>query len=272
MGRINGRVALVTGAAGEPGRAHALRMAEEGADLIAVDAPVSGTRRRPPDGLEQTAEMIRAVGRRVVVSVADVRNQDEVDQAVQRGVEALGRLDIVCTGAPLTAGAPSWKLPEDAWQTTLDTTLSGAWRVLKAAIPVLLEADRGGAIVMTGSFAGLKGVPSLSHVSAAHAGLLGLTRSLSVELGPYMIRVNCILAGGTTAEPILNHAVYTIYRPSGPAPTLEAIARVNHEQSPLRAALMNPRDVSNAVLWLVSDEARYVSGTSLTVDAGWANK
>jgi len=273
--RVSGKVAFVTGAGRGIGRAYATRLAEEGADVIAVDLP-AGTEiesaRYPMgggDGLETTREMVEALGRNVVVAHADVRDQATLDAAVALGINTFGHIDIVAANASiLVSGDPAWLLDESRWMDCIDIDLTGAWRTIRAVVPSMIEADRGGAIVFTSSAAGLIASPRVSAYSSAKHGVVGLMRALALELAGYFIRVNSIHPTAVNTEMITNRAALRRYRPDLENPSVEDAAEVLRLANALPVPWVEPIDVANALLWLVSDEARYVTGVALPVDAG----
>lgn len=276
MRRLEGKVAFITGAARGQGRSHAIRMAEEGADIIALDlcgqVPTVHYDLATEEDLHQTVRAVEALDRRIVAQVGDVRDPAALDTVIKDGVERLGRLDIVVPNHGITGAGAVAQLSEDEWRDMIDINLTGVWRTIKAALPSIIKGGRGGAIVMTSSLAGKRGVPNISHYVAAKAGILGLMRSLATELGPQRIRVNAVLPGNVRTPMVLNSVMYKLYRPDLKDPQLEDILDINRNMSPLGVDFLEPRDISNAILWLASDEARYVTGLGMSVDGGWANK
>ncbi|MEN0140561.1 MAG: mycofactocin-coupled SDR family oxidoreductase, partial [Rhodococcus sp. (in: high G+C Gram-positive bacteria)] len=194
MGRVAGKVAFITGAARGQGRSHALRLAEEGADIIAVDI-VEDVATVPYEGasaedLDETVALVEKTGRRIVAQKVDVRNQDALEDAVRSGVADLGRLDVVVANAGIF-GTPTkvWEMSEELWQTTIDVNLTGVFHTVKATVPHLLRQGDGGSIIVTSSAAGLKGVPHYGSYAASKHGVVGLARSLAMELAEHNIRV-----------------------------------------------------------------------------------
>jgi (+)-trans-carveol dehydrogenase len=272
VGRVQGTVALVTGAGRGQGRSHAVRLAEEGADIIAVDicADVEGIRysMATPEDLAQTAKLVEDCDRRVVTAVADVRDYGRLKAAVDRGVATLGRLDIVAANAGVTSYYPSWKLPEEGWDAVVDTNLKGVWHTCKAAIPHLIDGGRGGAIIITSSTAGLRGIANLAHYSAAKTGLVGLMRTMAGELAPHNIRVNTVHPTAVDTEMVHNKATYDLFIPEPADRNRDGVAGPMQALNMLPIPWVDPRDISNAVLFLASDEGRYITGARLPVDAG----
>lgn len=277
MGRVTGKVALVTGAARGQGRSHAVRLAEEGADIIAVDiarevetVPFPGA---TPDELAETVSLVEKLDRRIVSAQVDVRDGAALDAAVAHGVAELGRLDIVLANAGIF-GTPGnlWEMSDELWQTTIDVNLTGVFHTVRAAVPHLLAGRRGGSIVLTSSAAGLKGVPNYGNYAAAKHGVLGIARTLAMELAPHGIRVNSLHPGNVDTPMIINDTTFKVFKPDAEHPTKDDVAENFTATNLLPIPWVDPRDISNAVLWLVSDEARYVTGIALPVDAGMSAK
>ncbi|MGO9383846.1 MAG: mycofactocin-coupled SDR family oxidoreductase [Mycobacterium sp.] len=273
MGRMDGKVAFVTGAARGQGRSHAVRLAGEGADIIAIDicrkfeaSPADGA---TPEDLDVTAGMVKDAGGRVVTAEVDVRDFDALRAAVDSGVEQLGRLDVIVANAGIgTTAGKLHKAGEALWQEMIDVNLSGVWKTVKAGVPHILAGDRGGSIVLTSSVAGFKAYPHVGHYVAAKHGVIGLMRSFAVELGQHMIRVNAVLPTHVNSPLLMNEATYRAFRPDLENPGPDDLAPVCQSFHYLPIPWVTPEDISNAVLFLVSDEARYITGVALPVDAG----
>jgi SDR family mycofactocin-dependent oxidoreductase len=277
-GRMEGKVVLVTGAARGQGRAHAVRLAQEGADVIAVDScagidTVVG--KYPPatrEDLDQTVVEVEKLDRRVVARVADVRDQAALDAAVAEGVAELGGLDGVVANAGIASYGRAWELDEATWQDMLDVNLTGVWHTAKAAIPRLIDADRGGAMVFTSSIGGFKGIQQVGHYVSAKHGVVGLMRNLANELAPYRIRVNTVHPTNVDTHMIQNPGTWGMFAPGDPEPTQEKAIAGFTSLNALEIPWIESVDVANAVLFLLSDEARYITGATLPVDAGAAIK
>ncbi|WAC94594.1 mycofactocin-coupled SDR family oxidoreductase [Mycobacterium sp. Aquia_213] len=273
MGRMDGKVAFVTGAARGQGRSHAVRLAQEGADIIAVDI-CRDFENSPADGatsedLDVTAGMVKDAGGRVVTAEVDVRDFDALKAAVDSGVEQLGRLDVIVANAGIgTTAGKLHKTKEALWQEMIDVNLSGVWKSVKAGVPHVLAGDRGGAIILTSSVAGNKAYPHVGHYVAAKHGVIGLMRAFAVELGQQMIRVNAVLPTHVGSPLLLNDATYRAFRPELENPGPEDLKPVCQSFHYLPIPWVEPEDISNAVLFLASDEARYITGVALPVDAG----
>jgi (+)-trans-carveol dehydrogenase len=272
-GRVEGRVAFVTGAARGQGRSHAIRLAEEGADIIAVDiaaqiGSVPYAMATPAD-LAETVKEVEALDRRIVATQADVRDYGALKAALDDGVAQLGKLDIVSANAGIASYGPSEELTEDMWQDMLDVNLTGVWHAAKAAIPHLRAAG-GGSIVLTSSTAGLMPFPNLSHYTSAKHGVVGLMKTLALELAPDFIRVNTVNPTTVNTDMVHNKATYDLFAPDLPAEerTVENLKVRFQTLNALPIPWVEPRDISNAVLFLASDEARYITGVTLPVDAG----
>ena len=272
MGRMDGKVALITGAARGQGRAHAMRLAEEGADIIAVDichdvtsAPYAMA---TPDDLVQTAKLVEKLDRRVVTAEVDIRDLAGLTSAVSQGVRELGHLDVVIANAGIASFGLGWEMPEETWQEMLDINLSGTWRTCRATIPIMIEQGTGGSIILTSSVAGLAGHGMMTHYSAAKHGLVGLMQALVNEVSPHNIRVNCIHPTSVNTDMLHNPATYELFGVSNSDAIGEKFLTINALPVPWVESL----DLANAALFLASDEARYVTGVSLPVDAGFLSK
>ena len=272
MGRVEDKVALVTGAAHGQGRSHALRLAEEGADIIALDLCRPFDSVPYPMGtaaeLAETAALVEKLGRRVVTAEVDVRDYDPLAAAIQAGVDELGRLDIVSPSAGIINYAPVEQLSDAMWDEVVDVNLKGVWHTCKAAIPHLRAGGRGGAIILTSSVAGLQGWENQSHYVASKHGVVGLMRAMAKELAKDSIRVNTVHPTSVNTDMLLNDFTYKLFRPELDAPTLDDALPLFHTINALPTPWVEPQDISNAVLFLASDEARFITGATLTVDAG----
>jgi (+)-trans-carveol dehydrogenase len=273
-GRVEGKVAFITGAARGQGRSHAVRLAKEGADIIAIDVckPISRSSEIPPstpDDLAETADLVKAQNRRIVTAEVDVRDYDALAAAVDSGVEQLGRLDIIVANAGIGNGGNTLdKTSQDDWKDMIDVNLSGVWHTVKAGVPHLLSGGHGGSIVLTSSVGGLKAYPHTGHYIAAKHGVVGLMRTFAVELGQHSVRVNSVHPTNVNTPMFMNEGTLKLFRPDleNPGPEdMKVVAQLMHV---LPVGWVEPVDISNAVLFLASDEARYVTGLPLTVDAG----
>jgi SDR family mycofactocin-dependent oxidoreductase len=263
-GRVEGKVAFITGAARGQGRSHAVRLAEEGADIIAVDIcrdyDTVQYAMATPDDLAETVKLVEALDRRILASQADVRDFDALRKVVDDGVAQLGRLDVVSANAGVCT-VQSWdEVTPQIWQDTLDTDLTGVWNTMVAAAPHLIAAG-GGSIICTSSTAGIKGLPFLAPYVAAKHGVVGIAKTMANELARHNIRVNTVHPNGVDTPMTAGLG------------GLDGLINSDPNLGPMYmntmpVELLQPRDVSNAVLFLASDEARYVTGLEFTVDAG----
>jgi SDR family mycofactocin-dependent oxidoreductase len=281
MGLLDGKVAVITGAARGQGRAHAIRFAQEGADIIAMDVcrdvetvPYKGAR---PEELVETVAEVERLDRRIIATETDVRDGRAVSEAVDRGVAELGGLDVVVANAGITSFVPADEMSEESWATVIATNLTGVWHVCRAAMPHMIQAGRGGSMVLTSSSAAHIGLANLSHYSAAKGGVVGLMQSLAVELGPHMIRVNTIHPTTVKTPMALNQATYDLFLPgaglSADSPAdEEQVAEAFKGLNSMPIPWIEPDDIANAAIFLSSDMGRYISGTQLRVDAGSAVK
>lgn len=275
MGRVEGKVAFITGAARGQGRSHAVRLAEEGADIIAVDicGPI-GTVSYPMGTEAELAETIRlveALGRRIVARPADVRDLAALQAVVAEGTAQLGPIDIVVANAGIASysgGVPTWELPEAVWQETVDVNLTGVWKTVCATIPSILEAGRRGSVILTSSAAGLHGYANIAHYTAAKHGVVGLMRSLSIDLARHFIRCNSVHPTTVLTPMIDNPAVQLLMTGGREGATIEDAASVMKSNNAMPIPWVDAVDIANAVLYLASDESRYVTGIALPVDAG----
>lgn len=272
-GRVEGRVAFITGAARGQGRSHAIRLAEEGADIIAVDVckQLDGVRfpMSTPEDLEETVNRVQKLGRRIVAVQADVRDHDALKAAVDDGVAQLGRLDIVCANAGLGSdGARLDAMDEKTWRDMIDVNLTGVWLTTKVSTPHIVAGGRGGSVILTSSVGGLRGHANIGHYIAAKHGVVGLMRTLAWELGEHNIRVNSVHPTQVNTPMVMHDETYRMFRPDLENPTVDDFAAVSQGMHLLPTPWVEPVDISNAILYLASDEGRFVTGTTMTVDAG----
>lgn len=275
MGSLDGKVAFITGVARGQGRSHAVRLAADGAAIIGVDIcadiPSNGYPMATPDELNETVALVEAQGGKMIGSVADVRDFHALNVALDAGVQHFGRLDIVCANAGIASMAfRELTIEEDLeqWTDVVDVNLVGAFHTAKAAVPHLIAGARGGSIVFTSSTAGLRGFGGtqgggLGYAASKH-GIVGLMRTLSNALAPHSIRVNTVHPTAVNTMMAVNPAMVSFlenYPDGGP-----------HLQNPMPVELLEPADISAAIAYLVSDEAKYVTGVTFPVDAGFCNK
>jgi SDR family mycofactocin-dependent oxidoreductase len=263
-GRLAGKVALVTGAARGQGRAEAELLSAEGADVIGIDVcapmPTISYANASPEELDETAARVTANGRRFHGAQADIRDLGALEKAVQAGVTALGRLDIVVANAGISGWGRLWELTEEQWSVMIDTNLSGTWHTLRCTVPPLIDQGEGGSIIAISSVGGLKGLPGQAHYVAAKHGLVGLARAAAVELGPYRIRVNSLHPWGVDTAMVGGSEIEHLLREN---PHYAA-----SYGSVLPIPLAEPLDIAAAVLFLASDDSRCITGAQFTVDMG----
>ena len=275
-GRVEGKVAFITGAARGQGRSHAIRLAQEGADIIAVDLEDQvGSVPYPmstPDDMAQTVKEVESLDRRIVATQADVRDFGALKATVDDGVAELGRLDIVSANAGIFSTASAVDMAEQTWQDMIDINLTGVWHTCKAAIPAMIAGQRGGSIVITSSAAGLMGFGGAAHYVSAKHGLVGLMRTLALELAPHSIRVNSIHPTNVDTDMIQNDAMYKLFAPDLESPGKSDFEPISRTMMALPIPWVEAVDISNALLFLASDEARYITGVPLPVDAGTLTK
>ncbi|SEH45826.1 SDR family mycofactocin-dependent oxidoreductase [Mycolicibacterium rutilum] len=273
---LEGRVAFITGAARGQGRSHAIRLAEEGADIIAIDvcAPISETITYPLATSEELAETVRAVeatGRKVLAREVDVRDLAALQQVVADGVEQFGRLDIVVANAGVLSWGRIWEMSEEQWDTVIDVNLNGTWRTVRAAVPAMIEAGNGGSIIIVSSSAGLKATPGNAHYGASKHGVTALTNALAIEAGEFGIRVNSIHPYSIDTPMVEKEAMIQLF---GKHPNFI------HSFSPMPyhpvdsdgnkglQEFMTAEEVSDVVAWLAGDSSRTISGSQIAVDRG----
>ena len=229
-GRLEGKVAFITGIGRGQGRSHAVKLAAEGADIIGIDIchDVEGAlEMATADDLAETVKLVEAQDRRIIATQADVRDLDAVKAAVDAGVAELGRLDIVVANAGIASiGGTVQDMSVDNWHNTIDINLTGPWNTARAAIPHLIAGGRGGAIVLTSSVGGAKAMPGMSHYISAKHGVIGLMRTLAVELGPHSIRVNSVLPTNVNTPMFMNEGTFKMFRPDLENPGPEDVAPI----------------------------------------------
>jgi (+)-trans-carveol dehydrogenase len=273
-GRVEGKVAFITGAARGQGRAHAVRLAQEGADIIAVDIckkidTVDLIAASTPEDLAETADLVKGHNRRIFTAEVDVRDYDALKKAVDTGVEQLGKLDIIVANAGIGNGGQTLdKTSERDWTAMIDINLGGVWKTVKAGVPHILSGGNGGSIILTSSVGGLKAYPHTGHYVAAKHGVVGLMRTFAVELGAQNIRVNSVHPTNVNTPLFMNDGTMRLFRPDLENPGPDDMKVVGQLMHTLPIGWVEPEDIANAVLFLASDEARYVTGVTLPIDGG----
>lgn len=275
--RLEGKTAFITGIARGQGRAHAIRLAEQGANIVGLDicAPIDTIpiTMATEEDLKETVRLVESTGRSIVARVADTRDQGAVDAVVAEGLAEFDHIDVVVANAGTGSIGQVWELSEAEWQTIIDVNLTGTFHTVKSVIPHMIDAGRGGSIIITASVAALRALPGMGHYAASKHGVVGLSKNLAVELGPFSIRSN-VICPGNTRTPLAEQAVETMMKPilatdddpDWKAKIDPAFAALN----PLGVAFVDAEDQADAVLWLASNESRYVTGQTLTIDAGWS--
>jgi SDR family mycofactocin-dependent oxidoreductase len=274
MSRLDGQVAFITGAARGQGRSHAVRLASDGADIIAVDlcANIASNKYElaTPADLDETVRLVKSLDRRIVADRADVRDRAHLASVLDSAVAELGRLDIVVANAGIAPMSfdDEGREGDVAFRDVIDVNLVGVWNTCRVSIPHLIAGRRGGAMVLTSSTAGIKGYSGSSSgavgYTAAKHGIVGIMRTLANDLAPHNIRVNTIHPTGVNTMMAVN-PVMQQWIADDPS-------RGEHMNNPLPVDVLEPEDISNAVAFLVSDEAKYITGVTLPVDAGFCNR
>ncbi|MBN9739231.1 MULTISPECIES: mycofactocin-coupled SDR family oxidoreductase [unclassified Pseudonocardia] len=275
MGRLDGKVAFVTGAARGQGRSHAIELAREGADVIAVDVAHDlpelglGYPMGSAEELAETAAEVEKLDRRIVTAEVDVRDGAALKVALDNGVAELGRLDIVAANAGIAANAvPAHEITEDAWEQMLGINLTGVWKTCKAAVPHIVAGGRGGSMILTSSMAGLRGYQGIAAYSSAKHGVVGLMRVFAAELGQHSIRVNSVHPTQVDTPMVMNESTFKIFRPDLENPTREDFEPASASMHALPVPWADPLDISRALVFLASDDARLITGVPLPIDAG----
>lgn len=278
MGRLESKVAFVTGIARGQGRSHAVHLAREGADVIGLDLLAPMASMSYPLGTEEelaeTVRLVEETGRRILARRADVRDRDAVRGVLKEGLDAFGRLDVVVANAAVSPpGAKIWEISDERWRDVIDTNLTGVFHTLAEAVPHLLARRDGGSIIVVSSGAGLRGVPNLGDYVATKMGVIGLAQSLANEVAHRGIRVNAVCPG-TVNTPMVtaNVGQFRMFRPDLPEPTLADCQEVFTSIMPMRQPWIEPADVSRLVVFLASDDSRYLTGAVLPIDQGSANR
>jgi SDR family mycofactocin-dependent oxidoreductase len=275
MNRVQDKVALITGAARGQGRSHAKRLAEEGADIVAVDICKDidglGYPMGSPQELEETVRLVEDEDRRILAREADVRDAAALERIVEEAYAEFGHIDVVCANAGIIDAVPrTWEITEEMWDTQVDVMMKGVWNTVKAVVPRMIEAGSGGSIIITSSLLGLKGAAHTAAYSAAKHGNVGMAQSLAHEVAEYGIRVNTIHPTSVDTDIIQkNEPMQRLFRADlGRLPTREEFGEACATMNILPIPWVEARDISNAVLFLASDESRYITGLRMSVDAG----
>jgi SDR family mycofactocin-dependent oxidoreductase len=271
--RLDGKVAFITGAGRGQGRSHAVTLAEAGADIIAVDIGDGVVETllydlSTEDDLDQTVAEVEALDRRAVKAIADVRDLGQLEAALDAGLQELGHIDIVSANAGIGHWGLAHELSTQAWKDMIDINLTGVWHTVKATVPSMIERGEGGSLVLTSSTAGLIGYLHTAHYTAAKHGVVGLMKVLAQELGEHRIRVNAVCPTTVATPLVLNDATFQLFAPDVENPGPDDVAEAFTALNVLPIPWIEPTDVSQVVLFLASDAARYVTGIAFPVDAG----
>lgn len=277
MGKLTGKVAFITGTARGQGRAHAVKLASEGADIIAVDrcanVDTAGYDMATEADLAETVRLVEEQGRSIAASVADTRDLDALQKAVDAGVERFGRLDIVIANAGIAASPTmSWDLSAEAFREMIDINVTGVWLTTKVGIPHILAGNRGGSVVLVSSMAGMRGIPGIVHYSSAKHAVRGMAASIANEVGWAGIRVNSIHPGNVRTTMIDNEPMIRGFRPDLQNPVLEDTAPVMAKLNLLPEPWVEVEAIADAVLYLVSDTGRAITGIAMPIDLGAVDK
>ena len=274
MGLVDGKVALVTGAGRGQGRSHALKLASEGADVIAVDIGGGQVETIPYElaseaDLDATVKEIEGIGRRAVKAVADVRSLSDLQAAVDAGLSELGKIDIVCANAGIGSWGVAWEMTEQQWKDMIDINLTGVFNTTRAALPSMVARGEGGSVVLTSSTAGLRAYANTAHYTAAKHGVIGLMKVLAQEAGAHRIRVNAVCPTTVRTPLVINDATFELFAPHLENPSEDDVREPFEGLNILPGtAWIEPEDVSDAVLFLCSDAAKFITGVALPIDAG----
>jgi SDR family mycofactocin-dependent oxidoreductase len=272
MGKLEGQVAFITGAARGQGRSHAQRLAQEGCSIIGIDicqnistVPYPGA---TPDDLRETQRLVEEADQNFLGAEVDVRDLSALQAVVAEGVARFGRLDIVIANAGISTMAPTVEMSEEVWTTMIDINLTGVWKTLRASVPSIVSGGQGGSVVIVSSLGAFLAWENVAHYVAAKEGLIGLMRTLAKEMAPQRVRVNTVHPCSVATEMVLNDATYRLFRPDIEDPTREDFEEAARTLNALPISMIEPIDVSNAIMYLVSDDGRYVTGACHMVAAG----
>lgn len=273
MGSFENRVVVISGAARGQGRSHAVRFAQEGARLVIFDIckqmPRQPYELATEEDLQETVRLVKEAGGEVVSGIADVRDFSEVTRVTQAGIDAFGAPDVVIANAGIVSDVASmWEMDPQDFRDVIDVNLSGAWYTIRAALPSMVEARKGGSVIATISAAALKQVPNLGNYVAAKTGLVGLMRAAALELAPLGIRANCVAPINCNTKLFVNDYMKRLFVPDMENPSDEVFLERAASMIPMGVPMVEPSDITEAVVWLASDAARYVTGVLLPVDGG----
>jgi (+)-trans-carveol dehydrogenase len=273
MSRLADKVALISGVARGQGRSHALRLASEGVSIVGFDGlstyETVPYKQATEEDLDETIRLVEDVGGRIVAGRADVRNREEIQKIVAEGIAEFDHIDVVVANAGIGINSrPFWEVSQQEWDDVIGVCLTGVWHTVSAAVPSMIEAGNGGSVIITSSAAAIKAASQLSPYIAAKTGVIGMMRSMANDLAPFKIRINCVAPTAVPTDFVLNDRLYQIFCPDKENPTLEDAKVILRKFHPLGEPWIETQDISAAVAYLASDEARYVSGIVLPVDLG----
>jgi SDR family mycofactocin-dependent oxidoreductase len=279
MGRVDGKVALVTGAARGQGRAYSLRLAEEGAAIVAFDLceSVPGVlyEGATEEDLAETVALVESIGGEIIARKGDVRSPGDVEAVVAEGLDRFGYIDVLVSNAGVSFLARSWEISEDDWATQIEVNLTGSWRVAKAVLPSMIEAGRGGSIIFITSGTAHRASGNMAHYASTKSGLEGLCREMALEVAPYRIRVNTLQPTAVRTPMMDNQGLWELFTPGQDDRSLEerrqGMLDLMSQFNILEVPWVQPEDLANGVLFLASDESSMVTGSPLRVDAGYAS-
>ncbi|MDI3340450.1 MAG: mycofactocin-coupled SDR family oxidoreductase [Sphaerobacter sp.] len=271
MGKLDGKVAVITGGARGQGRSHALTLAREGADIVICDIAAQIDTVPYPMAteaqLQETVRLVEDLDRRCVAVRADVRDLGQMEAVAERAMSEFGRIDILLANAGIFSFGAVVEMSAQTWQDMIDTNLTGVFNAMRAVLPHMIQ-QRSGRIVATSSMAGRAGFPNIGHYVAAKWGVIGLVKSVALEVAPYGITVNAVCPTSVNTDMIQNEPAYKLFLPDVEHPTREDAARAFATLNAIPVPWVEPQDISNAILFLVSDEARYITGEAMPVAAG----
>ncbi|MGD9618544.1 MAG: mycofactocin-coupled SDR family oxidoreductase [Mycolicibacterium sp.] len=267
-GRLEGRVVFITGAARGQGRAHAVRMAREGADVIAVDIaaplpPCVPYDPATPQDLAETVRLVEQHGRRILASVVDTRDSEGLNAAVEDGVAEFGRLDVIVANAGVSAPQAWDDIRPDDFRDVMDINVTGTWNTVMAGAQKIIDGGRGGSIILISSAAGIKLQPFMIHYTASKHAVTGMARAFAAELGKHSIRVNSVHPGPVMTDMGTGDMVAALGK------AMETNPQLSNMMTPfLPTWVVEPEDIADAVCWLASDESKYVTASTISIDQG----
>lgn len=267
-GKLDGRVAFITGAARGQGRAHAVRMANEGADIIAIDIAGKLPTCVPydpatPEDLDETVRLVEAAGRKILASVVDTRDAEGLAEAVRDGVAALGRLDIIVANAGVSAPQTWDAITGDDFRDVMDINVTGTWNTVMAGAQKIIDGGRGGSIILIGSAAGIKVQPFMVHYTASKHAIVGMARAFAAELGRHSIRVNSVHPGAVNTLMGSGDMIGSLGR------AIETYPQLAQMITPfLPNWASEPEDIADTIAWLASDESKNITAAAISIDQG----